>query len=140
MLISLLTTSKVLSIFLPTPSAAMPCAWSACSSISTISFHDIPSKFGVYLCSLSERSHIVTSFSTAGSTSSSFFAPLFLRMRTMISPLAESRRGIRSDPVRRAHQAHQLQRSLNPPRPARPTCLQQRRSLRRAVPPATCPR
>ena len=45
--IFLLTTSNVLSIFLLAPSAATPCASSACSSISTISFQDIPSKFGV---------------------------------------------------------------------------------------------
>ena len=70
-----LMTSKVLSIFLA-PSAATPCASSACSSISIISFHDIPSKFGVYLCSLRERSYVATSLSTATSkSSSSLFAP-----------------------------------------------------------------
>ena len=43
---------------------------------SNISFHDIRSKFGVYSCSPSERSHVATSFSTAGSkSSSSFFMP-----------------------------------------------------------------
>ena len=74
--IFLLTTSKVLSIFLLAPRAATPCASSAYTSISTISFQDIPSKFGVYLCSLSDRRDPATSLSTPGSkSSSSFFAP-----------------------------------------------------------------
>jgi hypothetical protein len=49
MLIFLLTASKVLSIFLRAPNAVTPCTSSACPSITTISFHDIPSKFGMLM-------------------------------------------------------------------------------------------
>ena len=87
--IFLLTISKVLGIFRLAPSAATPCASSACSSISTISFQDIPSKFGVYLCDLSEQSHVARSFSTTGSkSSSSFFAlPLLFPVADGDDPL-----------------------------------------------------
>ena len=64
------TTSNVLSIFLFTPSPQHPAP-----SRTSAPLLSTTSKFGVYLYSLSERSH-AKSFSTAGSEcSSSFFAP-----------------------------------------------------------------
>ena len=80
---------------------------------STIPFHDIPSKFGVYLCSLGKRSHVVTSFRTARSKSSVNLLRLSSRRQAPANDL-------RTDPDRHAHPLSK------PPSPAvpnpRPAC------------------
>jgi hypothetical protein len=69
--IFLLTTSNVFNNLLLAPKAATPFASSDGSSRTTISRHVKPSKFDVYLCSLSVLSQAGTSSNNSGSISSS---------------------------------------------------------------------
>lgn len=129
----LLTTSEVSSMFLCAPNASTPCASSAYSSITTISFHNIPSNFGVYLCSLSVHSHTATSFSTARSKSSSSLRCCCLLNDDPLLPLAWEQPPDRPGPTR-------SRLLLIPEARARQICLQRQRSeLRGAAPLGICP-